>query len=181
MYIQACMFGDNNCVRPRVHTQQSTSTSFAYAHFQQSPCAWTWCVPYMPALPSTLTRVNRQPCSVDNNLNVSPTHQHRLQPKSTSWVNPPLSMHISNSLMYVHASTALVPCMCNRSYAVSLNISSHLLHDGMFKSTSCVQAALSTFTTNFVHHDHVHTFYLSANACVHCQPRPYPSCCWQGL
>ena len=64
----------------------------------------------------------------------------------------------------------------NRPYAVSLNISSHLLQDGMFKSTSCAQTALSTIYNQVsVHYDRVHTFDLLANACLHYrQPRPYP-------
>ena len=70
----------------------------------------------------------------------------------TSWVHRQ-ALHISNKVRctYMPALPSSLACVhVNRPYAVSLNISSHLLQDGMFKSTSCAQTALSTFTTKFL-------------------------------
>ena len=124
--------------------------------------------------PCTCQSSTQALCSVDNNLNVSPTHtcQHRLQPNILSTALCLCTFPTKVRCTYMPAlPSSLAGVHVNRPYAVSLNISSHLLHDGMFKSTSCVQA-LSTFTTKF---HHVHTFYLSANACLNYrQPRPYP-------
>ena len=184
MYIQAYMFVDvnNNSLRPRdinpsqhrVHRQVLSMhiSNKVRVHEPDVP----WCT-YMPALPSTLARVNRQPKRYAVLTITWMCHLHihvSIDFNLTSWVQLCLCTFPTKvRCTYMPAlPSSLAGVHVNRPYAVSLNISSHLLHDGMFKSTSCVQAALSTFTTKF---HHVHTFYLSANACLNYrQPRPYP-------